>query len=518
MINEVKKTQEQQETEEEKAKRVGQEFVKEINDKFTERKIQSGRDWNPFSGRAASEFYALNAVDGEDVGRWLNAPLENEQQLRQLSNMLYNSSGEYKSLIKYYSDMARFYPSVELNAVPEDYSPKQLKEQLNEITLRLRKFSLAHEKSKIWLNVLKEDIYYGYEIEDDYSFFFLKLNPDYCRLSGYSDGMWLFEFDYSFFDLPQNMPLLDTYPQEFQTGYVRYNSNRSEYRWQQIDPKKSVTYKFNELQQEIVPPLSSTFEGLIELKDYKKLKKVGAKIENYMILHQKVPIFKDTDKNMKQNNFMIDSATMMAFHNMLAGSLPEEIGAVVSPMDIEPVKLEKTHNPSDKVQEALRQVYSASGVNQNLFNPEKNSTAGLSRSIKKDELLVISFYLQVERWLNRKIKLMFPEYEHWDVNLVKTSGLSEDDYADFLIKIGSLGYPVVGSLGALLGHDLTKDEAMTYLENDVLNIKQKLIPFASTHTGGMQGRVGRPPSDDVDLTDSGAESRDSDVVVRGGEI
>lgn len=502
--------------EDERVKKVAREFKKAIEKGMQgERRIASARNWNPYTGISASAQSSLSTINSENIGTWLNSPLENEAKLRELSNLLFNASGEYKSLVKYYADMARFYPVVELNQIPEKYSPLQLKEQMNEITETVRKLNLSHEKSKIWLDVLKEDVFYGYEIEDDDSFFFLKLNPNYCRLSGYSDGMWLFEFDFSYFDTVKNESVLESYPSEFRVKYRRYQDRKSERRWQEIDPKKSIVYKFNETQQEIVPPLSSTFEGLMELKDYKKLKKVGTKIDNYLILHQKVPLFRDTDKNMKQNNFMISSDTMMLFHEMLSNSLPEEIGAVVSPMDIEPVKLEKTHNPSDKVQEALRDIYSAAGVNQNLFNPEKNSTAGLSRSIKKDELLVINFYKQVERWLNRKIKLMYPEYRHWNVNLVKTSGLSESEYADFLIKIGSLGYPVVGTLGALLGHDMTKIDALTHLENNVLNIKQQMVPFASTHTGGLQSEGGRPQMDDVDLSDSGVTTRDANDTVEG---
>lgn len=465
-----------------------------------------------------SDVRALEKLTAKEMSEWLQSPLEYEKKLRGASTMLYNVSGEYKSMIQYLVGLARFYYLIDFVGNPDDYAPKDLKEQAKILSEEFNKMNIAHEKTKILDIVMREDIFYGYEVSDKSSYFILQLDPDYCRLSGKSDGMWTYQFDFSYFN-GEREKLLKSYPIEFSTKYSRYKLNpNEETRWQQLNYNKSVCYKFNENQREIIPPLSTTFEGLLELNDYRKFKKANTKINNYLLLHQKVPMFKDTDKSNQQNNFMIDSSTMMMFHSMLDDSLPDEIGAVVSPMDIEPIQLDKRSDQTDKVAEVTRDIYNAAGINQYLFNPDKNSTAGLSKSIKKDESIVIKFYLQVARWMNRKIKMNHPDWTHWSIQLLPTTHQSEQEYADTLIKLGSLGFPVVSALGAMLGYDISKMNAMVHLENEVFNFKDRMIPFASSHTMKADSdKAGRPELDDGEISDSGQANRDSNDGIQGGE-
>jgi len=511
--------------EEEQMIELRKKYAQEISKDFATKMKKIGIPTNESSsiwGRRRSTMMTETALSkiAPQVGSWLQNPINHEKQLRGLSSMLYNVSGEYRGMLKYLVDMARFYYVIEFNGDEGDHAANKLKKELKTLSSEFSKMNISHEKAKIFETVMKEDVFYGYEISDKHSFFIQKLDPDYCRLSGHSDGMWAFEFDFQYFT-GNRKKLLDSYPNEFKTRYYRYvNSDDNSLRWQQLDFSKAVCYKFNETQREIIPPLSSTFEGLMELNDYRRYKKVNTKLNNYLILHQKVPMFKDNDKsNQIPNNFMIDSDTMMMFHNMLDSSLPEEIGAVVSPMDIEPLQLEKQKDPADKVAEATRDVYNAAGINQYLFNPDKNSTAGLSKSIKKDEAIVIRFYLQVARWMSRKIKMNHPKWGHWNVKLINTTHMSEDEYVTHLIQLGTLGFPVVGALGAMLGYDINKVESMLYLENDVLKLKERMVPFASSHTGGTNdsSERGRPEADDDKISDSGQANRDSNDGVSGGE-
>lgn len=468
--------------------------------------------------RRVTNSRALETLKAESMMKWLQDPISNEKALRGASNMLYNVSGEYKSMIQYLVGLAKFYYVIDFTGNPDDHAANKLKNEARTLSSEFTKMNIAHEKTKIFDIVLREDVFYGYEVSDKHSYFILQLDPDYCRLSGKSDGMWTFEFDFGYFNSGRKA-LLDSYPVEFKSKFNKYNHKKDEaLRWQPLSFDKSVCYKFNENQREIVPPLSTTFEGLLELNDYRKFKKANTKINNYMLLHQKVPLFKDNDKSNQQNNFMIDSGTMMMFHAMLDESLPEEIGAVVSPMDIEPIQLDKRSDQTDKVAEVTRDIYNAAGINQYLFNPDKNSTAGLSKSIKKDESTVIKFYLQVARWMNRKIKVNHPKWSHWQVQLLPTTHQSEVEYVDMLTNLGSLGFPVVGALGAILGFDVTKIDSMIHLENEVYDFKNRMIPFASSHTMGANDDTGgRPESDDGQISDSGQANRDSNDGVSGGE-
>lgn len=475
--------------------------------------------YNPFTGSflSSSNQLTLAKAKPKEISQWLEHPLQHERDLRQLSRLLYYVSGEYKGMVNYYINMARFYYLFDFSGDEDDHAPKDLKKELRILSSEFSKMHIAHEKKKIFATVMKEDVYYGYEISDKHSYFIEKLDPDFCRLSGHSDGMWVFEFDFSYFDT--RAELLEGYPEEFAAKYNQYTNNKTEFRWQQLSQDKSVVYKLNETSQEIVPPLSVAFENIIELNDYKGLKKAGTKIDNYLILHQKVPMFKDDGGlNRKQNHFMIDDKTMVMFHSMLDEHLPDEIGTVISPMEIEAIQLEKTRGTTDKVAEATRDVYNSVGVNQYLFNPDKNSTAGLSRSITKDEALVIDFYLQVARWMNKKLKMNHPKWRHWTIKLLGTTQQSEEQYANFLIQLGTLGFPVTGAIAAMVGQDLSSVQSMSYLENKVLNLREVMVPFASSHTGGVnQNEGGRPRMGDDVISDSGQANRDSNEGTSGGE-
>ncbi|MFQ3843279.1 hypothetical protein AABD41_01370 [Staphylococcus pseudoxylosus] len=251
-----------------------------------------------------------------------------------------------------------------------------------------------------------------------------------------------------------------------------------------------------------------------------------------MLLHQKVPMHDNSNKDYQADNFAISTEAMDYFNAMVVENLPDEIGAIASPMEIAPIKLDKDEK-NDKVLEAFRDVYNSSGVNSYIFNNDKNSTGGLQYSIRKDELLVISFYRQIERWLNRKIRFSnLVAKNQWKLSLLDVTGMSEESYLDSLTKSGTFGFAVRGRIAALHGFDYHTLSQSLELENNILDLDTKLIPLASSHTGGLttateqtKGKTedtgGRPTKDSKDLTDSGQANRDSSegvpVSSKGGD-
>src|SRR5699024_4143518 len=84
---------------------------------------------------------------------------------------LYNVSGEYRGMIDYYVNMARFYYLFEFNGDKNDHAPNKLKNELRMLSSEFSKMNIAHEKTKVFDTVMKEDVYYGYEISDKHSYF-----------------------------------------------------------------------------------------------------------------------------------------------------------------------------------------------------------------------------------------------------------------------------------------------------------------------------------------------------------
>ncbi|MCQ9301357.1 MULTISPECIES: hypothetical protein [Staphylococcus] len=475
---------------------------------------------------------SLDSISSNDLAKWLENPNVNYKHLINLSRLLYKSSGEYRSMLNYFIKMARFYHVIDpIHDNTSKINSGKVKKDLAKISLQINKMNIKHELAKVFKTCVIEDVFFGYEIEDNDNYFIYKLDPNYCKIIGLADGMYIYAFNLAYFE--GNEHLLQTFPDEFANAYkiMKINGGNN---WFEPDFTKSVCFKFNENDPEIFPPFSVMFEPLIELNDYKKLKKAGAKINNYMLLHQKVPMHDNSNKDYQADNFAISPDAMDYFNSMVNESLPDEIGAIVSPMEINPIKLDKD-DKNDKVLEATRDVYNASGVSSFIFNNDKNSTGGLQYSTRKDELLVIDFYRQVERWLNRKIRFgNLTSKNQWKITLLNVTGMNEDRYLELLTKSGTLGFAVRGRIAAMHGQDYHTLLTSLELENEVLDLDTKMIPLASSHTGGINQAIdkhkntedskgGRPQKDSSQLTDSGQANKDSsdgktpDKLNKGGE-
>ena len=471
---------------------------------------------------------SLDNQSQNDIVGWLKNPRVNYAKLINLSKELYKTSGEYRSIINYYADMARFYYVFDpVYSTQKQMSSKgKVLKDLSNLSAYFDKMNVKHELSKIFKTCVIEDVYFGYEIEDKDNYFLLKLDPNYCRINGIADGMFTYEFNLHYFVGREE--LLKSFPEEFVKAFRIHSIDKDlQNQWFQPSFTKSVCFKFNELDETVVPPFATMFEPLLELNDYKKLKKVSAKINNYMLLHQKVPMHDNNKGDYQADNFAISPDTMNFFNDMANESLPDEIGAIVSPMDITPIELVRD-DKNDKVAEATRDVFNSSGVSSFIFNNDKNSTGGLSYSTRKDELVVMAFYRQAERWLNRKIRFSTEvlSKNQWKVSLLDVTGMSEDKYLEQLTKSGSFGFAVRGRIAALHGQDYHTLMNSLELENEILELDIKMVPLASSHTGGLNSAVeqklendkkGRPTKDDGEITDSTQANRDSNSnALKGG--
>jgi hypothetical protein len=444
----------------------------------------------------------------EQIIGFLENPIKSEVQLRKLSQYLYSVSPNYKRLIQYFAGMLRFDYIVEpYDLDVEKVDIKSFKKQYLSTLKVLEIMNIPHEFTKILKHAYKDDVFYGYEHMTDDSYFIQKLDPDYCKLSSIEDGVYNFAFDFSFFKKDEEV---QKYPKEFIQKYNKYKSNRTEFRWQELDSKNTICFKVNEELDYPIPPFSGVFESLFDIDENKRMRKVKNKMDNYMILTQKIPL---DEKSSEPNKFLIDLDTAIAFHNKATQSLPEEVGLVTSPMPIEAIKLERKNKDSDNVAEAERAYYNAAGVSQILFNADKATSSGLAKSIVTDEQIAFLCLQQFERWLNRKLKNLNKKYK-FKVKFLKTTHFNVDTVREGLLKSAQYGMPVKSALAATL--DLTPSSFinMTFLENSVLDLPNMLIPLSSSHTTSGKDGAGRPTKKEDDLSESGEKTKETDGNIR----
>lgn len=445
----------------------------------------------------------------EDIIRFMQNPRKNQKQLREVSRYLYEASPNYKRLILYFACLPTFDYIVEPYGVNiEKINKKTFKNQYQKTLELLEIMNLPHEFLKVLKIAFKEDVFYGYEHMTTDSYFIQPLDPDYCQISSIEDGVYNFAFDFSYFDkYPKK---LKQYPKEFQIKYKKYQQSKKDNRWQELDSTNTVCIKINEELDYPLPPFNAVFESVFDIEDYKKLKKTKTKLDNYMVLTQQIPL---DDKSGDPNSFLIDLDTAIAFHNRAAQSLPEAVGLITSPMKIDAIKLDRKQTDTDQVAQAERDYYNAAGVSQFLFNGEKASVAGLSKSINTDEQIIFTLLRQFERWINRKLKNYNTTY-NFKVKFLDITVFNRNDVFERYLKAAQYGVPSKLALGASLGFSGSELVNMTYLENEVLNLNSLFEPLSSSHTQSGKDSAGRPQKKADDLTESGEKTRNNDGNIR----
>lgn len=145
-----------------------------------------------------------------------------------------------------------------------------------------------------------------------------------------------------------------------------------------------------------MPPFAGVLRNLYDISDYEDLKLTKTELENYALLVMKLGIDKD-------GNWLMDYQKAVEFWQNLDQVMPEEIGSVLSPMDIEKISFDRAGgtNDTDKVSDSENHLWSAAGVSSLLFNNTKASSAALLLSIKSDQAITFSIVQSIELALNR---------------------------------------------------------------------------------------------------------------------
>lgn len=437
----------------------------------------------------------------DDINRWLQNPQANEERLRLLSNHLYDSNPNYKVIVRYLALLPKYYWSLSLDTTRG--TKEQVEKNYFKILKQIHKMNLPYELMKASINAYKNDFFYGYEIESEESYFLLHLDHRYCKISSIENGILSFSFNFSYFDVYKNE--IDTYPQEFKYKYSYYKQFGE--KWVELDSSKSVCFKTNIDILYGLPLFAGMFPFLYETDEYRKYKKDRAKLDNYLLLQQRIPI---DEKSSGYDQFLISSEVASGFHNNIANSVQDGIDVVTTPMEITAIKTEKTKNDNDYVTESLREVYNAGGISQFLFNSDKNTSIGLSKSIQTDEQIAFMFLRQMETWMNKRLRQQFPNVD-LAFSFLDVTEFNQKEKMEQYLKAAQYGVPVKTEIAATLGLSPLQMYNKAILENEILKLQDLFIPLSSSHTqNGEDASNGAPKKDDSEVSDATVVARDND--------
>ncbi|MCD8376847.1 MAG: hypothetical protein LUD69_07875 [Oscillospiraceae bacterium] len=491
---------------------IEKEFAGMVGDsmKFSEMSKMRMRDLNSGS---RTPFFAMYSKD--DIQRFLSNPYRYEKQLRRAVIYMYGASSHFWRLIQYFVGLTDFAYVVEPYKIdPKKTNARILGNNYRKVLNLLAGMNIKNQFKKILTVCLREDVFYGTMHISGDNITIQQLPSDYCAISSVEDGVPNVTFDFTYFD--KHKDRLDYYPEEFRLKYENVYKKQLRTRWVELDSPTSFAVKCNsDILHYAMPPFAGLLRELYDLEEYKRLKMRKTGLENYAMLAMMIPL----DSN---GDWGIDMDKARDFWKNLDAVLPEEVGSVLTPMEINKISFEKSNTAdTDTISDAEQHLFTAAGVSSLLFNNESASANALLLSIKNDQSITYGIVKSIGDVINRY--LWSQSYgKNFKVNMLNVSAYNSKEVGDSALKAATYGLPMISIYAASQGLGQAELDSMSFLETTVLGLQDVFRPLqssaqmSSSDTAAAQdsptdGEPGAPKKDVGELTDSGEQSsEDSD--------
>lgn len=459
------------------------------------------RDLN--SNPKAQTFYKYTKDEIVDA---LKDPQKNEKRLRNAMIYMYGASSHLRRLIQYFAGLNDFAYMVlpynlDVTAAKADFHKKFIK-----ATEYINKFDIRTQGRNILTVCMREDVFYCTARESGDKITFQQLPSDYCSISSMSNNVFNVTFDFSYFD--SDNKLLSYYPEEFTQKYLVYQKNRS-MKYQELDPPNSFAIKCNrDILNYAMPPFAGVLRNLYDISDYEDLKLTKTELENYALLVMKLGMD-------NEGRWSMDYNKAVEFWQNLDQVMPDAVGSVLSPMDIEKISFDHSGGTTDtdKISESENHLWSAAGVSSLLFNNTKASSSALLLSIKSDQAITYSLVQSIEASVNRIFQSQSVG-KTFRLSILDVSPYNREELAKQYLNAAQYGMPTVMMYCAAIGLRPEEIESVNYLEDSVLGLKEKFTPLKSSNTmaaGGEDDKPGRPTnaSQGLGLDNAGEQTEET---------
>jgi len=433
---------------------------------------------------------------------YLQNPVYYEKELKDFGQYLYNSNMFFKRLVHYFGDLLDFrYILIPQNP---DTSP-QFKKAYTKILEWYDKFNLVYEFRNMMHTIILEDVAFYSVRENDDIITLQRLPTDYCKIVGKTNLGYRFAINMSFF--MQSGIDVSAYSEEIQDAYWKFISGKSniEYFYLNLDPTKTVCFKWDESFAGIMPILLGIYLNSLDITEYQDLQRTRTELDTWKMVLQKIPM--RNDKDSKRNDFLIDETTAGAFHTNVKSALPDGAAVITTPMDISAINFDNSQNRDDIVATGTQAFWDASGVSPMLFGAQSKSSVGVQNGVKVDEAFVSIMYPQCSRFCNFHANNNSRKHK-FGIEYLNSTILNKKEQLDGAIQGIQYGMPVslVGHALGLKAGDLDK---LNLLEK-YTGLKDNLEPVQTSHSSNLNEKDGKPESDLKDLTDSGIQTRDEE--------
>lgn len=453
----------------------------------------------------------IDSLRKDSVITYLQNPTANEANLRNVSWYLFYRNMIYQRLITYYSSLfcleARsIIPPYNLvNPINDDVILKSY----NDTIQMLSKWNINNEFLKVITTCFLQDVSYNVAYYDSTGLYLLPIPAEYCRIyAQYPTGDYAFAIDMNYFRGTNNW-LVEAWGEPFITMYKQYISEGNTGRWQVVPNEYAACFKYhNEDWETIMPVFAGLFSDLINLNDISDIAAVADKLDIYKLLIVKLETI--TGAKMPDEWKVNPEIVIEYFNRMIEEALPDYVSAAISPADVDVIdfsNLDKA-NETNKVLKTTKSVLNSSGGAQILNSADITGTTAFHASLHADENFAMSSLLpQINGWFNRIMGYAVSNPSK--VKFYFVGRFTRDEFRKELLENAQYSLPTKLAVMSLSGIDELDTLSLNHLEENILGLSEKFIsPLKSSHTSSGSDEVGRPSSDDTELTDDGEASRD----------
>jgi hypothetical protein len=455
--------------------------------------------------------------DRDKVKELLRDPRNNEKQLKDLSQFLFNFIMEYKQLVTYYANMLSFdwylYPT---NADAEDMKTKAFERSHKKALNWIKDFDLKTEAPLISTSMMLEDAKFYYLRESENGIRLQEMPSDFCKIYAKNDLGYQYAFNLTYFLQPAVD--IDSFAPEFKEyfnaflGSDEYKNNKKAisanryYYWQKLDPAKAWVFKYDQIRAGINPPLMGLFLDAIEISTYKELLKTKTSLDVWKVIINKIPLQSDS-KSGKKDDFAILAPTAASFSQIMQAAMPQGVRVLTSPLDAQPIDFKSSETKDSIVGLGSNEFWKTSGGAIDLFGSGGLNGSGLQASIKTDSLFVKNIYKQFERFINFQLKQITGKYRFRIV--LEGTEYDRQERFDRAMQVAPYGLPLTYVVSAM---GKTQDELNSLVDfEDYLNFKDRMKPMQSAHVqSGKDNQGGRPEKNVNDLTASGEKTKENE--------
>lgn len=465
--------------------------------------ISAGAYRDSYSNRRTRE--RLKDYSLEEIQQIINSGSLNEQQ--KLSRNYFYKDGFYKRIILYYANLLKYYGILVPNvAQGKNLNSDPLKKRYFRAINYIDIMDLPNLLSNCALKALINGTYYGIIIQETKDNFTVLDLPSYFCSTRFKDyyGNNLIEFDLRYFDSisleKDREKALQVYPKEVSREYKKYRLGKRDKPWMFLNPDTSICFDFIDSRPMFlnVIPATIQYDEAVDTERERDLDEIKK------IIVQTIP-------HNTNNEFLLEPNEVEELHRGAVEMLRnnKNVSVLTTYADIEAIQSKGNSDTNINIIDKMTQnIFNESGTSSQLFASTSNLALeySLSNDLSLMMILVNKFNKFITNIVNRNFSNSSIKFRYF---ILPVTYYNDKNYIDKSLSLAQNGYsfllPAVAS-----GFSQKELSDIKVLENDVLNLGEKLIPLSTsyTQTGNQVGAPEKPLEEKSQKTIQNEESLD----------